>query len=235
MQEVRGSMNAVGASRTQSTAWRTRDIVVVAVIAVAFGAPSGVRSSGRRWRRSAWPRTSSTGGLLPAIVAPLVVRKLERPCSRRWWPRAVGLRFSQWSVDTLRGAGVLQGGAAELVFLGVPLSHLDVPGAAAALPAATAATVHDWIVYYATYDAVALGAIAVFMAISGAIILPAVAPARRRRPGGAACSRASCLKRRRHLRPVEARPTGSASRMRARRAPRCAMSPRSTQASASSS
>ncbi|HET9346717.1 MAG TPA: ECF transporter S component [Candidatus Limnocylindrales bacterium] len=171
-------MNAVGASRTQSTAWRTRDIVVVAVIAVAFGV--FFWAFGFVWSALAplGPAQNILYGawLLPAIVAPLIVRKPGAALFAEVVAAGLSaLLGSQWSVDTLV-SGVLQGGAAELVFLAFRYRTWTFPVVAAASLAATAAAfVHDWIVYYATYDAVALGAIAVFMAISGAIILPAVA------------------------------------------------------------
>ena len=82
---------------------------------------------------------------------------------------------SQWSIDTLV-SGVLQGGAAELVFLAFRYRNWSLPVVAlASLAAMAAAFVHDTVVYYATYDTAALAAIAVFMAISGLLILPLVA------------------------------------------------------------
>src|SRR6266853_1733691 len=110
-----------------SGAWRTRDIVVVAVIAVAFGvffwafglAWSGLAALGPV------QNVLYGGWLLPAIVAPLIVRK--------------------------PGAALF----AELVAAG--------------------AFIHDWLVYYATYDAGALAVLAGFMAVSGLVVLPLVA------------------------------------------------------------
>jgi energy-coupling factor transport system substrate-specific component len=160
------------------TAWRTRDIVVVAVIAVAFGvffwafglAWSGLGVLGPL------QNVLYAGWLLPAIVAPLVVRKAGAALFAELVAAGLSMLIgSQWSVDTLL-SGLLQGAAAEIVFALARYRTWSAPVVAgASLAAAAAAFVHDWLVYYATYDAGALIPIAVFMAISGLVVLPIVA------------------------------------------------------------
>ena len=161
-----------------SGAWRTRDIVVVAVIAVAFGV--FFWAFGFVWSALAplGPLQNILYGawLLPAIVAPLIVRKPGAALFAEVVAAGLSaLLGSQWSIDTLV-SGVLQGGAAELVFLAFRYRNWSLPVVAlASLAAMAAAFVHDTVVYFATYDTAALAAIAVFMAISGLLILPLVA------------------------------------------------------------
>jgi energy-coupling factor transport system substrate-specific component len=161
-----------------ATAWRTRDIVVTAVIGVAFGvffwAFNGVWSA--LAALGPLENVLYAGWLLPAIVAPLVVRKAGAALFAEVVAAGLSMLLgSQWSVDVLL-SGVLQGAAAEVVFLAVGYRRWTVPlVAAASLAASAAAFLHDWLVYYATYDAGALLPIAVFMAISGAVVLPAIA------------------------------------------------------------
>jgi energy-coupling factor transport system permease protein len=168
----------VSTFETDAGGWRTRDIVVVAVIAVAFGV--FFWAFGFVWSALAplGPAQNIFYGawLLPAIVAPLIVRKPGAAVFAEVVAAGLSaLLGSQWSVDTLL-SGVLQGGAAELVFLATRYRNWSYPVvAAASLAASAAAFVHDWQIYYQTYDATALLWIAVFMAVSGAVVLPVVA------------------------------------------------------------
>jgi energy-coupling factor transport system permease protein len=163
-----------------ATTWRTRDIVVTAVIAVAFGV--FFWAFGPIWSALAWagPLENILYGawLLPAIVAPLIVRKAGAALFAEVVAAGLSaLLGSQWSIDTLV-SGVVQGGAAELVFLAFAYRNWSLPVvAAASLAASAAAFVHDWLVYFATFDAAALAAIAAFMAVSGILVLPLVAVA----------------------------------------------------------
>jgi len=163
-----------------SGAWRTRDIVVVAVIAVAFGvffwafglAWSGLAALGPV------QNVLYGGWLLPAIVAPLIVRKPGAALFAELVAAGVLMLIgSQWSVDTLV-SGLVQGAAAELVFAAFRYRNWSLPAIALASLASTAAAfIHDWLVYYATYDAGALAVLAGFMAVSGLVVLPLVAVA----------------------------------------------------------
>jgi energy-coupling factor transport system substrate-specific component len=166
------------ALREPSTAWRTRDIVVVAVIAVAFGvffwafgfAWSGLKFLGplQNVFYAIW--------LLPAIVAPLIVRKPGAALFAELVAAGLSaLIGSQWSVDTLV-SGLVQGGGAELIFLAVRYRSWSFPViAAASLASMAAAFVHDWAVYYPTSDAGFLVPMGAFMAVSGVVVLPVVA------------------------------------------------------------
>ncbi|HEY8199082.1 MAG TPA: ECF transporter S component [Candidatus Limnocylindrales bacterium] len=160
--------------------WQTRDILVVAVIAVAFGV--FFWAFGLVWAGLAvlGPAQSVlyAGWLLPAIVAPLLVRKPGAAVFAELVAAFVSMFLgSQWAVDTLV-SGLLQGAAAELVFAATRYRRYDLPVVVAASVAATAAAfVHDWAVYYREYAPEALLAIAIAMAISGAIVLPLAAVA----------------------------------------------------------
>lgn len=160
--------------------WQTRDILVVAVIAVAFGVffwAFGLVWAGLTFLGPA-QSVLYAGWLLPAIVAPLLVRKPGAAIFAELVAAFVSMFLgSQWAIDTLL-SGLLQGGAAELVFAAAGYRRYDLPVVVAASLAATAAAfVHDWAVYYREYAPVALLAIAVAMAISGAIVLPLAAMA----------------------------------------------------------
>jgi energy-coupling factor transport system permease protein len=175
-----GRLDLMTVINRSALTWRTRDIVVTAVIAVAFGV--FFWAFGPVWSALTWlgPLQNILYGawLLPAIVAPLVVRKAGAALFAEVVAAGLSaLLGSQWSIDTLL-SGVVQGGAAELVFLAFMYRNWSLPVvAAASLAASAAAFVHDWLVYYATYDAAALAGIGVFMAISGIVILPLVAVA----------------------------------------------------------
>lgn len=161
-----------------ATAWRTRDIVVVAVIAVAFGV--FFWAFGLAWSGLAVlgpvQNVLYGGWLLPAIVAPLIVRKPGAALFAELVAAGVSMLIgSQWSVDTLV-SGLVQGAAAELVFAAFRYRNWSLPVIALASLASTAAAfIHDWLVYYATYDVGALAVLAAFMAVSGLVILPLVA------------------------------------------------------------
>jgi energy-coupling factor transport system substrate-specific component len=158
--------------------WQTRDILVVAVIAVAFGV--FFWAFGLIWSGLAvlGPAQSVlyAGWLLPAIVAPLLVRKPGAALFAELVAAFVSMFLgSQWAVDTLL-SGLLQGGAAELVFAATRYRRYDLPVVVAASLAATAAAfLHDWAVWYRDYAPEALLAIALAMLVSGAIILPLAA------------------------------------------------------------
>ena len=160
--------------------WQTRDILVVAVVAVAFGV--FFWAFGLVWSGLAvlGPAQSVlyAGWLLPAIVAPLLVRKPGAAVFAELVAAFVSMFLgSQWAVDTLL-SGLLQGGAAELVFAATRYRRYDLPVVVAASLAATAAAfVHDWLVWYRDYAPEALLALGVAMVISGGIILPLAAMA----------------------------------------------------------
>ena len=169
--------------------WRTRDIVVAAVIGVAFGVFFFV--AGGLWSAIAGlgPAQNLFYGvwLLPAIVAPLIIRKPGAAFFAEVVAASLSaLLGSLWGVDTLL-SGIMQGAAAELVFAVTRYRSYAFPTlAAAGLAASAAAFVHDVYFYYAAYAPDVLLLTAIWMAISGAILLPltAIALVRALRPTG---------------------------------------------------
>jgi energy-coupling factor transport system substrate-specific component len=156
--------------------WRTRDILVVAVIAVAFGV--FFWAFGFAWSALGFlgPAVNLLYGLwlLPALVAPLIVRRPGAALFAELVAASLSAFLgSQWAVDTLV-SGLVQGAAAELVFAALRYRRFDLPVViAAGLAASAAAFVHDWIVYYGEYAADVVVVIAGSMAISGLLLLPA--------------------------------------------------------------
>ncbi|HEY4752757.1 MAG TPA: ECF transporter S component, partial [Candidatus Limnocylindrales bacterium] len=145
------------ASATGGMAWRTRDIVVTAIIGVVFGFIF------QAWNLlfpvvggvfTAFPASGNLVygmWLMPAILAPLIVRKPGAALFAEMVAAGLSLFLgSPYGTDTLL-SGLVQGGAAELVFL---LFRYRVWTfsvlALAAAASATAAWVHDWIIWYPT-------------------------------------------------------------------------------------
>ena len=161
----------------QDTRWRTRDIVVAAVIGVAFGvlfwAWNLTYAAAEPVFAFAPPLRDLMYGvwLMPAILAPLIIRKPGAALFAEMVAAGVSaLLGSQWSVDTLL-SGFVQGAAAELVFaFTLYRSYGVVTLVIAALASALAAFVHDWYLYYPTVspDIQLLRLIA--MGISAAVI-----------------------------------------------------------------
>jgi energy-coupling factor transport system permease protein len=165
-------------SAARDSTWRTRDIVVAAVLAVAFGVffwAFGV----------AWAALGALGPaqnvlyglwLLPAIVVPLIVRKPGAALFAETVAAALSaLLGAQWGVDTLL-SGLMQGAAAEFVFALARYRNYGLPVVvAASLASMAAAFLHDWLFYYQATSLDVVVLIAIFMAVSGALFLPAAA------------------------------------------------------------
>jgi len=156
-------------------AWRTRDIVVAAVIGVAFGVAFWAFGVGWAALASLEPFQNLLYGvwLMPAIVAPLIVRKPGAALFAELVAAALSMLLGGvWGVDLLL-SGFVQGAAAEVVFALTRYRRWSFPTlAAASLAAAAAAWVHDWIVYYAAFSLDAVLVIGLLMAISALAILP---------------------------------------------------------------
>ena len=161
-------------------AWRTRDIVIAAVIGVAFGVAFVLVGGIWKALEGLGPAQNLFYGvwLLPAIVAPLIVRKPGAALFAELV--AAGLSAflgSTWGVDTIL-SGFVQGAAAELVFAFTLYRLWSFPVlAVAGLASAAAAYVHDVVVWYPAFATDVLVVIGVLMAISGAILLPLAATA----------------------------------------------------------
>lgn len=156
------------------TRWRTRDILVAAVIGVAFGVVFW--AWGLAWGFFA-PLNAARDllyavWLVPAVLAPLVIRKPGAALFAEMVAAGISaLLGSAWGVDTLL-SGFVQGAAAELVFAftlyrlwGFPILAL------AAVASAGAAWVHDWVFYYpdAATDVQLIRGLA--MAVSAVVIV----------------------------------------------------------------
>jgi energy-coupling factor transport system substrate-specific component len=158
--------------------WRTRDIVVAAIIGVAFGvvfvawnglwaALGAVFLPVRSLIYGVW--------LVPAVLAPLIVRKPGAALFSEMV--AAGLSVfvgSQWGPDALL-SGFVQGAAAELVFAFTLYRSWSVPVLVlAAVASAAAAWIHDWALYYSgdnTLDSPVILGIGAAMAVSAVVFV----------------------------------------------------------------
>jgi energy-coupling factor transport system permease protein len=169
--------NAPAFGATAPDAWRTRDIVVTAVIGVAFGvvfwfwntiwAPLDGVFALAPWAKdllyAVW--------LIPAVLAPLIVKKRGAALFAEITAAGVSaLLGSQWGPDVLL-SGFVQGAAAELVFAMTFYRSYAFPTlVVAAVASAAAAWIHDWALYYAAVDPAVQLVRGAMMATSAAII-----------------------------------------------------------------
>lgn len=167
------------------TTWRTRDIVLTAMIGVVFGAIFSV------WNY-VWTIFAPAGAvaplyafltygvwLVPAVLAPLIVRRPGAAVFAEMAAAGVSTLFgSPWGPDVLL-SGFVQGAAAELVFALTLYQRWSLPVVAlAALASAAAAWIHDWALWYPDADlalqifrGVAMGASAIVIVAFGSIAL----------------------------------------------------------------
>jgi energy-coupling factor transport system substrate-specific component len=136
--------------------WRTRDIVVTAIIGVAFGVVFW--AWGLAWYGpfevidATLPVLKDllyAVWLVPAVLAPLIVRLPGAAVFAELVAAGVSaLLGSAWGVDTLL-SGLVQGAGAELVFAFSLYRSWSFPTLAlAAIASAVAAWLHDWVIYY---------------------------------------------------------------------------------------
>jgi energy-coupling factor transport system substrate-specific component len=142
----------VGAPTGPFAAWRTRDILLAAVIGVVFGVVFAVWNGIYGGLDSLTkPLADSLYGmwLVPAILAPLVIRRPGAALFAEMVAAGVSaLLGSQWGPDTLL-SGFVQGAAAELVFAMTGYQRWSLPVlSVAAIASALGAFVHDWAIYY---------------------------------------------------------------------------------------
>jgi energy-coupling factor transport system substrate-specific component len=160
------------------TRWRTRDIVVAAIIGVAFGVVFwawGVAWGGLDPIFSFFPPAKNlfyAVWLVPAVLAPLIVRKPGAALFAEMVAAGVStLIGSQWGPDTLL-SGFVQGAAAEIVFAFTLYRNWSMPVlVVAALASAAAAWLHDWALYYTAVDTTTQLEVGVAMAISAVVIV----------------------------------------------------------------
>ncbi len=161
-----------------STAWRTRDIVVTAIIGVTFGVVFwvwGIVWSGLDTVFVVAPPAKDllyAVWLVPAVLAPYIVRKPGAAVFAEMVAAGVSaLLGSQWGPDTLL-SGFIQGAAAELVFAFTLYRVWTFPIlATAAVASAAGAWLHDWALYYADVSLEVQLVRGVMMAISAVIIV----------------------------------------------------------------
>jgi energy-coupling factor transport system permease protein len=164
-----------GASAPAATAWRTRDIVVTAIIGVAFGVVFAAWDG--LWDglgAIVLPARSLMYGvwLLPAVLAPFIVRKPGAALFAEMVAAglSVFLYGTPWGPDVLL-SGFVQGAAAELVFAFTLYRAWSLPVlGVAALAAAAGALIHDWAVYYAGVDTPTMLAAGFAMAVSAIVV-----------------------------------------------------------------
>ena len=158
--------------------WRTLDIVVVAVIAAAFGvfmagfnvvyqAAGGAAGSPLNVLYGIW--------LLPAVVAPAIVRKPGAALFAELVAASLSvLLVSQWGPDAIL-SGFLQGLGAELAFALFRYRRYDALAIAlASVASAALAFVHDWLIWYQGVAADVLAITAIAMLVSAAVLMPVV-------------------------------------------------------------
>ena len=160
------------------TRWRTRDIVVAAVLGVAFGVVFwawGFAWAGLAPLNGALPVFQDlfyAVWLVPAVLAPLIIRKPGAALFAEMVAAGMSaLLGSQWGVDTLL-TGFVQGAAAELVFAFTLYRVWSLPLlGVAAVASAAAAWIHDWVLYYPEVAIEIQVARGIAMAISAVIIV----------------------------------------------------------------
>lgn len=166
------------AGRLPATRWRTRDIVVAAIIGVAFGVVFWAWNIAWEGFTPLFAFAPPAKDLLyavwlvPAVLAPLIVRKPGAALFAEMVAAGVStLIGSQWGPDTLL-SGFVQGAAAELVFAFALYRAWSLPVLAiAAVASAAGAWIHDWAIYYADVAPEVQLVRGLMMAISAVVIV----------------------------------------------------------------
>jgi energy-coupling factor transport system permease protein len=158
-----------------SARWRVIDIVIVAVLGVAFGVVF--------WQWGVWWSALFSGAvnplaylvsgvwLIPAVLGALIVRRPGAALAAEVIAATVSaLLGSIWGLDTLL-SGAIQGAGAEIVFAaGFYRSFGLVAALLAGAGAAVGEWLHDMPVYYAATAFETQLAYGLFMLISGVVI-----------------------------------------------------------------
>jgi energy-coupling factor transport system substrate-specific component len=159
------------------TRWRTVDILVAAVIGVAFGvvfwAWGFVWSAADPIFLAVKPVQYVISGvwLLPAVIAPLIVRKPGAALFAEVVAASVSAMLgSIWGLDTLL-SGFAQGAGAELVFAFTLYRSWSLPVALlAGAGAAVGEALHDLPIYFPTSTVEFQVAAVVAMLVSGVLV-----------------------------------------------------------------
>jgi energy-coupling factor transport system permease protein len=155
--------------------WRTREVVVTAVLGVAFGVVFWA------WGNVVWPALAFLGPfqnllygpwLVPAVLAPLIIRRPGSGVFAEVVAASVSAVLgSQWGVIVLV-YGLAQGLAGELPFLATRYRSFGWPVVlAAAVLASAAAWLLDWAIYYPAVAVETQLLVGALMAVSGVIIV----------------------------------------------------------------
>jgi energy-coupling factor transport system substrate-specific component len=155
--------------------WRTREVIVTAVIGVAFGVVFWA------WSNLAWPALGFLGPLqnllygpwlIPAVLAPLVVRRPGSGIFAEAVAASVSaLLGSQWGPLVLL-YGVVQGVAGEIPFLATRYRSFGWPVVlVAGVLASLAAWVLDWVFFFAGVDIATQLLVGLLMAVSGVVVV----------------------------------------------------------------
>lgn len=143
--------------RTEQVGWRVVDIVVAAVLAVAFGAVFQLWNV--MWEASSFVLPPMRGILygvwmIPAVLVPLVIRRPGAALFGEALAAAVSMLFgAQWGLLTLV-YGLVQGAAAELIFAFGLYRSWSLPVALVAGAAAgVGGALLDLAFYYAEWGA----------------------------------------------------------------------------------
>jgi energy-coupling factor transport system substrate-specific component len=135
-------------------AWRTRDILLAAILGVTFGVVFWIWNgfyAGLEWVQPPVLKDAVYGmWLVPAVLAPALIRKPGAALFAELVAAGVSASLGTvWGPDVLL-SGFVQGAAAELVFAMTGYRSWSVLVlAAAAVAAAVGAWIHDWAIYYA--------------------------------------------------------------------------------------
>jgi energy-coupling factor transport system substrate-specific component len=167
-----------GPATPDQTTWRTRDVVVTAIIGVTFGVVFwawGLLWEGFTPLFALAPPAKDllyAVWLMPAVLAPLIVRKPGAALFAEMVAAGVSTIIgSQWGPDTLL-SGFVQGAAAEMVFAFTLYRSWSFPVlAAAAVASAAGAWIHDWVLYYPDVSIELQLVRGVMMAISAIVIV----------------------------------------------------------------
>ena len=157
--------------------WRIVDIVVAAVVAVAFGAVFQAWNALYTVITPLFALLPPAQGLmygvwlLPAVLIALIVRRPGAALLGGIVSAAVSLVLgSPYGVDALI-SGALQGGGAELGFAAGLYRRWSLPFAVlAGALAGVLATIHDVIVYFRDFDPAYWAVFGVTTVLSGAVI-----------------------------------------------------------------
>lgn len=155
--------------------WRTRDVVVTAVLGATFGVLFWA------WGNLAWPALGFLGPLqnlfygpwlIPAVLAPLVIRRPGSGVFAEVVAASVSAVLgSQWGVIVLL-YGVAQGLAGELPFLATRYRVFTWPVAVAAgILASLAAWLLDWAFYFSEVAVATQLVVGALMAVSGVVVV----------------------------------------------------------------